>query len=131
MTADFASIERDGWRLLSAEERHARHPTTFAIPDRARRDALSPGEFAKLLFDIETKVDGEVVDRGVDRMWVVVRRRSGDVYSGVLESDPGVAEGLALRPGDEVNFRAEHVCAIERPPDGYVVEKYGPGFFEP
>jgi len=126
----FPTIERDGWTLLSGEERHAISPETFSIPDRSERESLSPGDGAQLLFDIETKEGGRVVDRGVDRMWVIVRRRTGDVYSGVLDSDPGQAEGLSLRPGTEVNFRPEHVIAIERPPDGYVLEKYGQDFFE-
>jgi hypothetical protein len=116
--------------LLSAEERHAISPETFSIPDRSERESLSPGDGAQLLFDIETKEGGRVVDRGVDRMWVIVRGRTGDVYSGVLDSDPGQAEGLSLRPGTEVNFRPEHVIAIERPPEGYVLEKYGQEFFE-
>jgi len=35
----------------------------------------------------------------------------------VLISDPGIAEGLDLRPGKELVFRPEHICAIDRPPD--------------
>ena len=104
--------------------RHSRFRT--AASGSRSRQAIG----AQLLFDIETKEGGRVVDRGVDRMWVIVRRRTGDVYSGVLDSDPGQAEGLSLRPGTEVNFRPEHVIAIERPPDGYVLEKYGQDFFE-
>jgi len=45
-------------------------------------------------------------------------------------NDPGQAEGLPLRPGSEVVFGAEHVIAIERPPEGYVIRKYGTDFFE-
>ena len=63
-------------------------------------------------------------------MWVIVKRRTGDLYVGVLDSDPGVAEGLTLRPGTEVLFGPEHVIGIDRPPDGYILEKFGPGFYE-
>jgi hypothetical protein len=59
-----------------------------------------------------------------------MKRRLGDRYCGVLDSDPGRAEGLSLRPGGEVIFGPEHVIAIERPPEGYVRAKYGPNFFE-
>jgi hypothetical protein len=130
MPRAFPTIERDGWTLLSGEERPALSPEKFRIPDRSERESLSPGDAAQLLFDIETKEGGLVIDRGVDRMWVIVRRRTGDIYSGVLDGDPGQAEGLSLRPGTEVTFRPEHVIAIARPPVGYVLEKYGQNFFE-
>lgn len=130
MPGAFPTIERDGWTLLSGEERHALSPEGFRIPGRSERESLSPGDAAQLLFDIETKDGGLVIDRGVDRMWVIVRRRTGDIYSGILDSDPGQAEGLSLRPGTEVTFGPEHVIAIARPPDGYVLEKYGQNFFD-
>ena len=114
---------------MSGEERHARSPETFRIPDRAQRESLFPGDAAQLLFDIETRADGQVVDRGVDRLWVIVKKRSGNWYVGVLDSDPGQAQDLKLRPGHEVLFAPEHVIAIERPPDGYVLERFGPDFF--
>ena len=130
MSPRFPTIERDGWTLLSGEARHAADPQTFWIPNRRERESLSPGDAAQLLFDIETREAGRVVDRGVDRMWVIVKSRVGDLYCGVLDSDPGRAEGLSLHPGIEVTFAPEHVIAIERPPDGYVRHKYGPSFFE-
>ena len=130
MLKAFPTIERDGWTLLSGEERHDLFPEKFRIPGRSERESLSPGDAAQLLFDIETKEGGLVIDRGVDRMWVIVKRRTGDIYSGILDSDPGQAEGLSLRPGTEVTFRPEHVIAIARPPDGYVLEKYGQNFFD-
>lgn len=125
----FPSIERDGWALVSGEERHALHPDTFPIPPRSARESLAPGDAAQLLFDIETREGARVIDRGIDRMWVIVRRRAGGLYHGVLDSDPGIADGLALRQGSEVVFSVEHVIAIERPPEGYVLARYGPGFF--
>jgi hypothetical protein len=82
------------------------------------------------LFDIETKEDGKVIDRGVDRLWVIVKKRTGAVYVGVLDSDPGLSPELKLRPGTEVLFAPEHVIAISRPPDGYVQERYGASFFD-
>jgi len=125
------SVEVDGWTLVSAEERHRSHPDTFKIPSREDREGLAPGQAAKLLFDIETRSDGRVIDRGVDRMWVIVKSRSQSGYIGVLDSDPGIAEGLRLQRGDEIAFRPEHVLQIDTPPRDYVLEHYGPRFFEP
>jgi hypothetical protein len=62
-------------------------------------------------------------------MWVIVRARAGDGYVGVLDSDPGMAEGLRLRSGADVGFGPEHIAAIGRPPREYIVGKYGADFF--
>jgi len=125
-----ATIENDGWTLISAEDRQAQHPHTFHIPSREKRESLVRGDAAKLLFDIETREGDRVVDRGVDRMWVIVNGRAGDDYVGVLDSDPGSAEGLKLHPGQFITFRPEHVAEIDRPPRQYVEKKYGATFFE-
>lgn len=124
-----ATVAEDGWALVSAEVRHEEHPESFPIPDRTERENLKAGDAAKLLFDIETREGGRVTDRGVDRMWVIVKRREGGNYVGVLESNPGVTEGLNLRPGTEVLFGSEHVADIGHPPHSYVLEKYGAEFF--
>ena len=120
---------RRGWRLLSAEARRASHPG-FALPSLDARMSVAVGQAVKLLFDIETREDGQVVDRGVDRMWVIVRRRAGGRYAGVLDRDPGRAENLLLRPGDEVEFGPEHITDIDSPPREYVIRKYGARFFD-
>jgi hypothetical protein len=125
-----STIEENGWVLVSAEERAAAAPNTFQIPPRATLESLSPGDGAKLLFDIETREGGRIVDRGVDRMWVTVKARTEDGYIGVLDNDPGAAENLTLHERDIVVFRPEHVAYIGRPPRDYIVEKYGSSFFE-
>jgi hypothetical protein len=119
------SIEGDGWQLVSAEKRHAEHPTTFEVPELEARKSLRPGDAAKLLFDIQTKELDRVIDRGVDRLWVIVIARVGDRYRGVLDNDPGRAEGLRLHEGDEITFGPEHIADIGHPPRAYLVEKYG------
>lgn len=123
------SIERDGWELVSAEERHAAYPNSFQIPPQDARMALVPGDAAKLLFDIETREQGLVIDRGVDRMWVIVKACVVGGYVGILDNDPGAAEGLTLRRGTEVHFGPEHVASIDHPPRAYVLDKYGSAFF--
>ena len=123
------SLQADGWMLLSAEERHAASPETFEIPPRAARAALLPGAAAKLLFHIETREANRLFDRGVDRMWVIVRAVGPDSYVGVLDNDPGQSEGLNLHEGDAILFGPEHVAAIDYPSKEYVVGKYGRSFF--
>ena len=122
------SLEADGWVLVSAEERHAAHPGTFEIPPRSDRAALVRGVAAKLLFHIETKEAGRVVDRGIDRMWVIVMIVTPEGYLGVLDNDPGYAEGLNLREGDVIAFGPEHVAAIDHPPMDYLIRRYGNSF---
>jgi len=124
-----ATIEKDGWTLISAEDQHAAHRDTFQIPTREERESLSQGDGVKLLFDIETREGGRAIDRGVDRLWVIVKRRTGLDYLGVLDSDPGTAEGLNLHEGDAITFRPEHVAAIDRPSREYILKKYGSAFF--
>ena len=123
------SLKTDGWMLVSAEERHAANPATFQIPPRTDRETLVPGAAAKLLFHIETKEAGQVIDRGVDRMWVIVMAVTPEGYLGVLDNDPGQSEGLNLHEGDAILFGPEHVAAIDYPSKDYVVGKYGRSFF--
>ena len=91
---------------------------------------MSAGDAAKLLFDIETREADRIIDRGVDRMWVIVKAKTETGYTGVLDNDPGVAGNLKLQEGDLVAFGSEHVANIGRPPREYILEKYGASFFE-
>lgn len=111
--------ERDGFEPLSAEERHAANPDTFRIPDVQVRSSLRRGQAAKLLFDIQFQEHGRPV-RGTERMWVIVSRREGDVYVGVLDSVPRTtAPGDPLQTGVEVPFLPEHFCDTGNPPQEY------------
>jgi hypothetical protein len=125
-----STIEENGWTLVSAEERAAVAPNTFQIPSRAARESLSAGDGAKLLFDIETREADCIIDRRVDRMWVIVKAKTETGYTGVLDNDPGVARNPKLQEGDLVAFGPEHVANIGRPPREYILEKYGASFFE-
>jgi uncharacterized protein YegJ (DUF2314 family) len=91
---------------------------------------LSPGDGVKLLFDFETKENGRVIDRGVDRMWVIIKARAMGGYIGILDNDPGTAENLKLHEGDAILFGPEHITEINKPSREYVIKKYGPSFFE-
>ena len=124
------TFSKNGWTLVSAEERVLASPETFQLPSMTLRRSLLPGDAAKLLFDIEATENGHIVDRGVDRMWVIVKRRTEQGYLGILDNDPGAAENLTLRQGDQVAFGPEHVIDIGRPPSKYIFEKYGASFFQ-
>jgi hypothetical protein len=110
-----ATIERDGWEVVSAEERTAASPDNFVIASRAEREALTPGTVVKLLFDIETRRNGEVWNRIVQRMWVLIKSTTQSGYVGVLDNQPG-EEGSTLRRGQLVFFGPEHVADIFQPP---------------
>jgi hypothetical protein len=125
-----STIEANGWALVSAVERAAAYPDTFQIRLRSMRESLSPGDGTKLLFDIETREGSRVVDRGVERMWVIVKAKTEEGYIGALDNEPGAAENLRLRERDLVVFGPEHVADIARPPRDYVVEKYGISFLK-
>lgn len=118
------SIEKLGWELVSAVERNKASPDTFVIPSETTRSSLKRGDAAKILFEIETKEGGIIVDRGADRMWVIVISVTATGYIGVLDSDPGYAENLKLAQGDLVEFGAEHVCRIDNPPREYLLKEY-------
>jgi hypothetical protein len=123
-----ATVEKDGWALVSAEEYQKAHPGLL-LPSLAERASVAAGQAVKLLFDIETREGGQTLDRGIDRMWVIVRRRLQGRYLGILDSDPGRAENLLLQPGNEIRFGPEHITAIDSPPREYVLQKYGADFF--
>ncbi|GGS15912.1 hypothetical protein [Deinococcus knuensis] len=111
--------ERDGFELLSAEERHAANPGAFWIPTLQVRSGLRRGQAAKLLFDIRFQEDGKPM-LGTERMWVIVSRREGNVYVGVLDSTPRTtAPGDPLQTDVEVPFLPEHVCDTGNPPEDY------------
>ncbi len=63
-------------------------------------------------------------------MWVIVKARIEGGYIGVLDNDPGIAENVRLREGDVITFGPEHIAEIASPPREYVIEKYGPSFFD-
>ena len=123
-----ATIEKDGWALLSAEDHQKAHPE-FRLPSLSDRASVAVGQAVKLLFDIETRENGRIIDRGIDRMWVIVRRRLNGRYVGILDNDPGRAENLLLQSGDEIVFGPEHITEIDSPPRDYVLHRFGAGFF--
>ena len=99
------------WRLANVEERAQAAPDTFAIPPLAEREALRPGDLAKLVFLDDEPGRGP----GGERMWVEiddVTIRMDIAYGGVLRNSPVVVAGLSF--GDRVRFGPEHIADFER-----------------
>jgi hypothetical protein len=119
------TIENNGWTLILAEQLQNANPNSFIIPSLEEREKLSLGDAAKLLFDIETREYDHIIDRGVDRMWVIVKERINGKYQGYLDNNPGQADGLELHEKDLISFGPEHIIDIEKPPHDYLVKKYG------
>ncbi len=95
------------YRLVDGEEMHRDHPRTFFIPPRAERYALRPGQLAKLIFEI---IEPSAGSPTAERMWVRVAGRRRRRYWGELDNQPKFIQ--ALRAGDRVAFRPEHVVSI-------------------
>jgi hypothetical protein len=123
-----ATFQRDFWQLRSGEESHRQHPDTFWSPPLEQRQDLRRGQAARLIIDIEGDLkDGTVTVQG-QRMWVIVAEKIGDTYIGILDNQPVCLErsdGVYLRFGAEIPFRAEHVIDIGQPPPEYVEWQLG------
>jgi uncharacterized protein YegJ (DUF2314 family) len=104
-------FEIDGWCLEDGEAYHAEAPDTFWIPERHRREGLEAGDLAKLIFRIS--VDNEDENVSVERMWVLVRKRTPNGYLGVLDNEPdAIAKNDEFWLGTELPFSAKHVIDI-------------------
>jgi uncharacterized protein YegJ (DUF2314 family) len=102
----------DGWCLEDGEARHAAAPDTFWIPERRRRESLRVGDLAKLIFRIS--VDNEDDSISVERMWVLVQKRTPEGYHGVLDNEPGaIAQNDEFWLGTELPFSAKQVIDIK------------------
>jgi hypothetical protein len=74
---------------------------------------LGDGDIVKLMFDIQVPEDPELGDVSSERMWVIVRSRSGPYYIGELNNVPACSdEQDHLKTGDRVVFLPEHVISI-------------------
>ncbi|MFM2450332.1 MAG: hypothetical protein RIS44_2782 [Pseudomonadota bacterium] len=103
-------LEIDGWRLRSGVASHHQWPETFEIPDEMERRGLVDGDIVKLLFEIVIPDEDEPFG---ERMWVIVRGRSGPYFIGELNNNPATSdEQDNLAVGDRVVFLPEHVISI-------------------
>jgi hypothetical protein len=101
------SFEMDGWRLKDGEQLHRDAPATFHIPDLLLRKLLDPGDYAKLVFEID--IEGEEFP-SVERMWVIIREKISGGYVGMLENKPAsIPENDRLWVGTELPFEYRHI----------------------
>jgi len=111
------------WHLADAEVIAAENPFTFSKPSKACVDLVQPGDFVKLIFNIN-----EPSSHGPcgERMWVCVSRRLEDgSLEGLLDNDPQFIADLAI--GMPVAFDHRHVImAPYEDPVPDLVEKYLP-----
>jgi hypothetical protein len=107
--SDVASLDADGWELLSGVERHAEDPATFEIPDEAIRSRLVPGCDAKLIFALRGRDEVRV-----ERMWVQIVGYTEAGYAGVLNNEPRTV-GTPLALGDRIQFGPDHVIDVLPP----------------
>ncbi|MDP1924789.1 MAG: toll/interleukin-1 receptor domain-containing protein [Thiobacillus sp.] len=106
-------LDIDGYHLESGLASHHRWPKTFEIPDESERRGLVDGDIVKLIFDIQVEGHPEFGGISSERMWVIVRGRSGPYYIGELNNVPACSnEQNHLQAGDQVVFLPEHVISI-------------------
>ena len=108
-----ADAELDGWSLDDGVELHREFPATFWIPAAWRRYLLRRGQVVKLIFRIALRDEQGEESVEVERMWLIVRRRSGwGRYEGVLDNDPYCTKHMAA--GLALSFEARHVIQIHK-----------------
>jgi hypothetical protein len=115
------TIKNDYWELRSAKESHAKYGDSFWIPALEARQTIKRGQAARLIFDIEVDDAGKIEVVG-ERMWVIVKEKIGDTYIGILDNQPACSDfedDVYLCLGAEVPFLAEHVIAIDTPPQDH------------
>ncbi len=128
MNIRLASIKQDFWELRSGEKSHEENPETFWIPELEKRTSLKIGDAAKLIFDIEGYDENDEIEIIGERINVIVSEIIGDVYIGLLDSQPACidpADDFYLGFGVEIPFKAEHIINIDRPPEDYVEWQLG------
>ena len=103
------SIGRDRFELLDAVEWNRSHTETYPIPAAAERTGLQRGDLVQLTFNIRVSK----AKKTTERIWVIVDRKIGDFFVGVVDNDSEfhLSHNLVKR-GDEVAFRPENVCNV-------------------
>src|SRR5450759_1729700 len=108
-----ATIDLDGWHLLSGVAQHHRTPDTFWIPPEKERRTLNEGDIVKLVFEISLAEKSDAENVSCERMWVTVKGKSGPYYYRTLDNQPACFdETNVLAFGDKVIFLPEHIINI-------------------
>jgi len=108
-----ATLDLDGYHLLSGLAQHHRTPETFYMPPEQERRSLVPGDIVKLPFEISVPEDEEFGDISAERMWVIITGKAGPYYTGQLNNVPACSgEQDHLKVEDKVVFLPENVIQI-------------------
>ncbi len=123
MANDRWTVAEGVW-LDDAVQSNAKAPATFEIPPESVRKSLSRGDFVKLVFHFPAPIVYKGHSLSSERLWVEVTgvtSRAGEpevpTYTGELRSHPFHDE--PVKYGDTVRFQPHHVCAHDRPPEGW------------
>ncbi|GIP49363.1 hypothetical protein J53TS2_29540 [Paenibacillus sp. J53TS2] len=93
--------------MEDATERNKKAPYTFYIPSKEVIEILKTGDQVKLLF-ASNEIDG---DFEVERMWVEISERDGELFSGILVNTPASIKNLEM--GHKIRFKREHISDTE------------------
>ena len=93
------TLAKQGFALVDIAESAAGIDYINPLPTRAEKDNLTIGDLVKLKF-----VDNE---NNVERMWVEITERQGDLFKAEFANDSILF--ASLDHGDEVWFHANHV----------------------
>jgi len=91
--------------LVDCVARYTREPTTLKPPTEAERTSLRFGDYAALVFEVDTPEA-----RHTEQMWVRVTGRVDGRYTGILANEPVTTLVHAhITIGAPVQFSPEHV----------------------
>ncbi len=110
------------WSLEDVAQIAKGAPYTFYLPPKSVTSKLGKDSLVKLMFKCD--VDN---DKGwsAERMWVIVTKRDGDNFTGLLDNDPYYIPDI--KAGDALEFKIAHILqtSIEDTTPS-VVDKYLP-----
>lgn len=92
-------------KLDDAEAYHKDAPKTFKIPNLLTRQNLKNGTIVKLIFRFS-----DASTTQVESMWVIVKSRRENTYTGTLDNDPYCTD--TIKSGLEVQFEPKHIIDI-------------------
>lgn len=102
-----ASVAAPVWRIIGARDGPSSVPGTW-LPTSSDREALEPGDIAKIPFEIRDEHAGY----HREFMWVEIAKAGGGSYEGRLLSESRRSGALSV--GTVVNFTAQHIMDFRK-----------------
>lgn len=110
------------WELEDVTEIAKGAPYTFYLPSKIVIESLDVGNIVKLMFSCDVENDK---GWSAERMWVIITKKEGEIFTGTLDSDPYYIPDLKYQ--DIIEFHKKHIMQTDiedSEPD--IVEKYFP-----